>query len=200
MTTITPRQRQILEAALDLVSERGPEAVTVKAIAGRVGFSDAAVYRHFRSKSQILALMVDLFADGSRRTLREIQEGAAPALEKLRRFFLDRCRVFAADRVMATVMFAEGLFQEDRQLAGRIHQVLQEHRALLLQVIRAGQCRGAIRPLNAEHLFTLVMGSLRLLVLQWRIGGSAFDLPGAGEKLWATLEALIAVPTATKEK
>ncbi len=194
MRAVTGRQRQIVEAALDIVAERGPEAVTVKGIAARVGFSDAAVYRHFRSKSQILDLVVDLFADGSRRSLEEIQACPCPALDKLRLFFLDRCRVFAADRVTATVMFAEGLFQTDRRMADRIHQVLQEHRALLLQTIRDGQRRGAIRPLNAEHLFTTVMGALRLLVLQWRVSGGGFDLPRAGEKLWATLQALIALP------
>ena len=200
MQPITGRQRQIVEAALDIVAERGPEAVTVKGIAERVGFSDAAVYRHFRSKSQILGLVVDLFADGSRRSLEEIQSCPGSALEKLRLFFLDRCRAFAADRVTATVMFAEGLFQADRSLAERIHQVLQEHRALLLQTIRDGQRRGAIRPLHAEHLFTTVMGALRLLVLQWRVSGGAFDLPRAGERLWATLQELIAVPNPRQEK
>jgi AcrR family transcriptional regulator len=199
MQSITGRQRQIVDAALDIVAERGPEAVTVKGIAERVGFSDAAVYRHFRSKSQILGLVVDLFADGSRRSLEEIQACPCPAMEKLRLFFLDRCRVFAADRVTATVMFAEGLFQSDPGMAERIHQVLQEHRALLLQTIRDGQRRGTIRPLNAEHLFTTVMGALRLLVLQWRVGGGAFDLPRAGERLWSTLAALIAVPDPHKE-
>ncbi len=37
----------------------------------------------------------------------------------------------------------------------------------------------------------MVMGSLRLLVLQWRIGGYGFDLLRAGEKLWHSLETLI---------
>jgi len=36
------------------------------------------------------------------------------------------------------------------------------------------------------------MGSLRLLVQQWQAGGHDFDLPAAGEKLWRTLETLIA--------
>lgn len=194
MKELSGRQRQIVEAALDIVAESGPEAVTVKAIAKRVGFSDAAVYRHFRSKSQILGTVIDLFADGSRRILEEIHACDCPALEKLRLFFLDRCRVFAADRVMATVMFAEGLFQQDRQMAARVHRLLQEHRVLLLATLRAGQRRGAIRLLPPEHLFTMVMGSLRLLVLQWRVGGGGFDLLRAGGKLWATLESLIAMP------
>jgi len=40
----------------------------------------------------------------------------------------------------------------------------------------------------------MVMGSLRLLVLQWRIGGYRFNLMRAGEKLWRSLEVLIVMP------
>jgi len=38
------------------------------------------------------------------------------------------------------------------------------------------------------------MGSLRLLVLQWRADEYGFDLMPAGEKLWRSLEMLIREP------
>jgi TetR/AcrR family fatty acid metabolism transcriptional regulator len=194
MKEITGRQRQIVAAALDIVAELGPEALTIKGIAERVGFSDAAVYRHFQSKAQILSTVVELFAASSERLLEEIRACDGPSQDQLRLFFIDRCRVFAGDRVLAAVMFAESLFQNDPALAAKLHRVLQDHRRLLLKSIRSGQHEGAIRDLPAEHLFTIVMGSLRLLVLQWRIGGYAFDLLRAGEKLWDSLAALITQP------
>ena len=43
-------------------------------------------------------------------------------------------------------------------------RTVRAHRELLLKTIRSGQRQKAIRPLPAEHLFTMVMGSLRLLV------------------------------------
>lgn len=193
MKEITGRQQQIIAAALQIVAERGPEALTIKGIAKRVGFSDAAVYRHFRSRSEILSTIIDLFAASSKRLLAEIQGCNGPGLDKVKRFFLDRCRVFASDHAVATVMFAESLFQHDPALAARLHQVLQGHRQLLLKTLRAGQRQGTIRRLPSEHLFTMIMGALRLLVLQWRIGGNSFDLSRAGEKLWGTLEELIAI-------
>ena len=191
MKEITPRQQEIIAAALALITDRGLEALTIKNIAARVGFSDAAVYRHFESKARILSTVIDLFARDSARLLEEIHGCSCPALEKIRLFFLDRCRVFSAEHVLATVMFAENLFQNDPLLAAKVHQVLSGHRELLLKTIRSGQRQGTIRPLPAEHLFNVIMGSLRLLVLQWRIGGYGFELLPAGEKLWRSLEELI---------
>jgi AcrR family transcriptional regulator len=198
MKEITPRQQEIIAAALALIADRGLEALTIKNIAERVGFSDAAVYRHFRNKAQILSTIIDLFARDSARLLEEIHGCTCPAPEKIRLFFLDRCRVFSADRVLATVLFAESLFQNDPLLAAKVHQVLQGHRRLLLATIREGQRLGSIRPLPPEHLFTAVMGSLRLLVLQWRIGGYQFNLLRAGEGLWRSLATLIAPPHGRK--
>ncbi|MCU0236109.1 MAG: TetR/AcrR family transcriptional regulator [Acidobacteria bacterium] len=194
MKKITGRQQEIVEAALAIISDRGLEALTIKSIAARVGFSDAAVYRHFRSKAQILSTIIDLFARDSARLLREIHGCSCAELEKMRLFFLDRCRVFSADRVLATVMFAENLFQNDPLLAAKVRQVLQGHRRLLLETLRGGQRKKTIRALPAEHLFTMVMGSLRLLVLQWRIGGYGFDLMRGGEKLWLSVETVIKNP------
>jgi AcrR family transcriptional regulator len=193
MKEITSRQQEIIAAALAIISEHGLEALTIKNIAARVGFSDAAVYRHFQNKAQILSTIIDLFASSSAQLLAEINACDCSSLDKVKLFFLDRCRVFSGDRVLATVMFAENLFQNDPALAADIHQVLRRHRDLLLKTIRGGQRQGAIRPLPAEHIFTMVMGSLRLLVLQWRSGGYEFDLLRAGEKLWRSLESVISV-------
>ena len=191
MEHITARQKEIIAAALGIISERGLEALTIKNIAAQVGFSDAAVYRHFQNKSHILSTMVDGFASGSIQELNRINVGDGSGLDKIKQFFLDRCRTFASDRALATVMFADDLFKSDSALAAKIHGVMHDHRQLLLKSIRQGQRQGLIKPLPPEHLFTIIMGSLRLLVRQWQISGFFSDIDQAGVKLWHSLETLI---------
>ena len=191
MKKITARQKEIITAALGIISERGLEALTIKNIAERVGFSDAAIYRHFPNKSAILSAMVDGFANSSIQELNGINAGDSCALEQIKQFFLDRCRTFASDRALAAVMFAEDLFKSDPALAAKTHGIMQDHRQLLLKSIRQGQRQGLIRHLPPEHFFTIIMGSLRLLVLHWQVSGYEFELPQAGEKLWQSLETLI---------
>src|SRR4029453_17720983 len=47
------RQQQIVETVLDLVAEHGADGVSVQAIADRIGLTQPAVFRHFRSKEAI---------------------------------------------------------------------------------------------------------------------------------------------------
>lgn len=53
-------RRRILDASLELFSERGFHGVTIHDIAVRVGVTDGALYRHFASKRELLkALFVE---------------------------------------------------------------------------------------------------------------------------------------------
>jgi AcrR family transcriptional regulator len=53
------RRAQIIEAAGKLITSYGSENLTVKSIADEVGISDAAIYRHFRNKKEVLTLLAD---------------------------------------------------------------------------------------------------------------------------------------------
>ncbi len=51
------RRREIVEAARALAAAQGWSAVTVRAIAGRIGCSAPAIYQYFRDKDAVLAAL-----------------------------------------------------------------------------------------------------------------------------------------------
>ncbi|WP_287153369.1 TetR/AcrR family transcriptional regulator [Candidatus Solincola tengchongensis] len=53
------RRRQILQATLSIMKERGLEGTTTRRIAERVGITEPALYRHFRSKKEIILEALD---------------------------------------------------------------------------------------------------------------------------------------------
>ena len=57
------RQDQIIDAARKLVVKHGSEHVTVGKIAKEVGISEGAIYRHFKSKGEVLSGLADRIAD-----------------------------------------------------------------------------------------------------------------------------------------
>lgn len=71
------RRRQIAEAAVRLTAKHGLGGVRVARIADEIGITDAALYRHFRSKEDILIAAYDLLAERVFRWL-ETLPGANP--------------------------------------------------------------------------------------------------------------------------
>jgi AcrR family transcriptional regulator len=59
------RRAAVAAAAMTLLEERGPEAVTMRAVAARVGIKAPSLYKHFPDKLHLEAALV---AEGFRRT------------------------------------------------------------------------------------------------------------------------------------
>jgi AcrR family transcriptional regulator len=74
-------RRALLDEALRLVEELGPAALTLREAARRAGVTEAAPYRHFRSKDALVAaLAAEGFAELLARVRRALaRAGAAPA-------------------------------------------------------------------------------------------------------------------------
>lgn len=51
------RKKLIVDAACKILIRRGTEQLTLKAMAREVGFSEAAIYRHFKHKYEVLSLL-----------------------------------------------------------------------------------------------------------------------------------------------
>jgi AcrR family transcriptional regulator len=57
--TAEERREKILDAALEVFSERGFAAATTRELAARAGITEAIIYRHFRSKEEVLRGVVE---------------------------------------------------------------------------------------------------------------------------------------------
>jgi AcrR family transcriptional regulator len=67
-------RRTLLETALRLIAERGPEGFSLREAAREVSVSPAAAYRHFADKPALLAALA---ADGHGRLASEMEKAAA---------------------------------------------------------------------------------------------------------------------------
>ena len=59
--SLTKRQSEIIDAALKLTAEGGIQNLTIKNLGNALGITEPAIYRHFRSKSEIVRTMIGRF-------------------------------------------------------------------------------------------------------------------------------------------
>lgn len=76
-------RENILLAALHLFAQKGCEAVSVSEIAGALGMTKGALYRHYRSKGDILDCIVSRMSqlDAARARQYELPEGAMSEMD-----------------------------------------------------------------------------------------------------------------------
>jgi AcrR family transcriptional regulator len=192
MKQLTKRQEQIVTASLEIISESGIQGLTIRNLAKKIGVTDGAIYRHFTGKEEILGTISERFKSSSTEILNELMSQECTSIQKIKHFFLGRCKQFDQDQGLVLVLFSEDIFKKYKYLQKEVHSTIQSHQELLVKAIKEGQQLNIIsNHVKPNHIFMLVMGSLRLLVSKWRLSQFQFDLMNEGEELWSSIETLI---------
>lgn len=194
MTPLTERQKEIVVTSGRLISQSGISSLTIKNIAREMGFTESAVYRHFSSKDQIvLSMLYHLMAEMEVRDA-EILAKYAPALEKIAQIFLEQLGYFQNNPHFTGVVFPDGLLDESSEINAAILQMMATKKKYLVPLITEGQFQKQLRDdITCEEIAHILMGSFRLLVLNWRISKYSFDLQLQGQQLLSTLFKLITI-------
>lgn len=127
----------LIQAALDLIAQKGPAGFTIAEAARAAGVSPAAPYRHYRDRDALMADVAQKGFEAFADRLAAAWDGGKPdphsAFERLGRAYLAFARTEPAQ---FSAMFESGLsfadFPELREAGDRAFEVLREACAALI--------------------------------------------------------------------
>ena len=189
---IKERQLEIIEAAGEILTESGIAGLTTKNLASKMGFSESALYRHFKGKQEIVLTMLKYLAKNMDERLTNSVKDIDSPDEKLKAVFNNQFEFFKKNPHFLVAIFSDGLLEESKAINESILQIMSTKRNHLLKIIQEGQKQKQFNDtLAADDLVHIIMGSFRLHMLQWRLSGYAFDLKLKGNKLMSNMLTLI---------
>ncbi len=192
MKTLSPRGEQIVDAAIELLSDGGLPALTTKNLANAVGVTEPALYRHFKNKMDILAGILGRQERNMRRLFEQSAERNESVLDQIEYVYARIFHNFAKNPAGSAVAFSEEIFRQDSQLAEHLNRIMNtaEENIIALLASEQGQheCRTDVPP---KDLARMMMGSSRLLVTRWRLNNYAFNLEEQGALLWKSLRVVL---------
>lgn len=189
---IKVRQLEIIEAAGEVLTESGLAGLTTKNLAAKMGFAESALYRHFKSKEEIIVTMLQYLAADMDQRLTNCVAGIDDPVDKLKAVFNDQFDFFEKHPHFLVAVFSEGLLEESKKINAAILQIMAIKRKHLLPVIKQGQIEGVFETsAPTEDLLHIIMGSFRLHMLQWRMTDFTFNVKQKGNKLIASILTLI---------
>ena len=78
------RQIEIIEAATKLIGEKGIQNLTTKNLAAEMGFSEPALYRHFKSKTDILQSVLVFYKEQMKEGVEKLLHDNNSGAEKIK--------------------------------------------------------------------------------------------------------------------
>lgn len=179
------RQIEIIEAATKRIDEHGIQDLTIKTLAADLNLSEAALYRHFKSKNEILLGLLTYFIEEMKGRLDEIlyNKDRSPS-ELLKDLFDSQLKTFVQKPSVVSVIFSESIFQFNKELSSTVSSMMELMQNHIESIVKKGQANGSFSKIvGVSTTTTIIMGGMRITVLKWKLSGHKSDLIKDGNKV-----------------
>ncbi|SDG90904.1 MULTISPECIES: nucleoid occlusion factor SlmA [unclassified Duganella] len=164
MASTPPGQRrlQILQALAEMLEQPKGDKITTAALARKLEFSEAALYRHFASKAQMFEGLIEFIESTVFGLINQIAERQSDGLAQTRDIVGMLLNFASQNPGMARVLIGDALVNEDERLQLRMNQFYDRVELALKQALRLaaseGQAHEADSTARAAMLTSFVIG------------------------------------------
>ena len=140
------RRQQILEALAQML-EAGPgNRITTAGLAKQVGVSEAALYRHFPSKSKMFEGLIEFIEDTLFTRVSIILGEESTAEQRCEKMLMLLLVFTERNPGLTRILTGDALAGESERLHQRVAQLFDRFETQLKQVIREAELREGLRP------------------------------------------------------
>lgn len=178
------RRAEILQTALDLAFEIGPDRLATGMIADRLGLTQPAIYKHFRNKEDIWQGVADRLCPLIASNIAEATAIALPGVIRLRHLVLGHLRILQDHPALPEIMTMRHPTTPRPAPMMQIRDAMSEFHRALVETIEAARRDGEIHPdTPADDAAMLIFGILQALVLRLMLSRDPQNLLTEGERL-----------------
>ena len=179
------RQLQIIEATQNLITSKGMEFVTIDAIAEKVGLTEGAIYKHFRSKREILTLLIDSIEQNLMETLVNSKQVGDSSLDHLGRILVAHLNDVEDRRAVSFIIISEAIAFDGIFMSDRVSLMLNNYLDFIKNVVDEGIKDRSIRPdVDMGAAANTFLGMIQIVATLWSLDAYAESFKGLRTNMW----------------
>jgi AcrR family transcriptional regulator len=183
------RQKEIIEAARKVVIKYGSENVTIKEIARDVGITEGAIYRHFKSKREVLDGLADHVIKELVNDIPDSEISAVNDKTEVEQILKRHISRIEKGKGASFQVIAEIISFGDMRLNGKIYAGLEAYIARLKKLVTPFS--KGYGDIEAEAASYILFGLIQGLVNIWTLSNYRFDLKEKYSKAWEVLSHIL---------
>lgn len=186
------RQAQIKEATLDIISNEGLAKLSIKNLAAKVGVSEGAIYRHFKSKRGILLSIIKDVYNNLVVNQKEVANSNMVPSIKLFTFFCKQIKYLIHNKGITILLFTEATHANDSELKEKLLQILKSQKLLLIQIVQEGVSHGLWnKNIDVNDFATIYMGIPVILNIEMVLNKENFNHEEFCNRMFSLLERIL---------
>ncbi|BFM04951.1 nucleoid occlusion factor SlmA [Halioxenophilus aromaticivorans] len=140
------RKQEILQALAHMLEVSAGDRITTAKLAQQVGFSEAALYRHFPSKSKMFEGLIEFIEETVFTRINLILSEEEMALPRLEQIMVLLLTFTERNPGITRILTGDALTGENERLQNRVVQFYDRLETQIKQIIREAEVREGIRP------------------------------------------------------
>lgn len=175
----TDRQQEIVDAAKRIIISKGFENLTIRTIAKEIGVTDGALYRHFKSKHEIISLLIDDVESSLLTVIEKPAFSSEGPIEKLRKIFLSHISNAEQRKGMTLIVINESFTIRDKKIKKKMLKVMSRYQEVIKAVLREAIKLGKInKDVDVDAAGIAFFGMVQSSVTFWALNDFSYKLKG----------------------
>ncbi|GBD87497.1 nucleoid occlusion factor SlmA [bacterium BMS3Abin03] len=186
------RQKQIKKAVLQIISTKGLGKLSTRNLADKVGVTEGALFRHFKSKRDIMLSIIDDVKNDLLEQMKKIADSNLKANVKLLKFLCAHVRYLIKNKGITILLFSEATYMDDKEMKKRLFDILSFQKNYVKKIIKEGIDDGLWnKKINADNVAVLYMGIPITLNIELILNRKEFKQENFCRKMFGLLERVL---------
>ena len=187
--SLIKRHESIIVSTIQTLNEVGLQNLSTKLIAKQEGVSEGTLFRHFKTKTEIMLAVVDHFSQYDNAIIETCSQKNFSPLEAIRYFYNAYAEYYQNYPEITVVIQAYDSLMCDEELAEKVSAIIYKRADFIIKTIQAAKDQNLIGahmdPVLLENILT---GGSKEICLKWRIEKYSFSIK---EKTAAMVELIL---------
>lgn len=175
--SLIKRRESIIVSTIQTLNAVGLQNLSTKMIANQEGVSEGTLFRHFKTKTDIMLAVVDHFSQYDDAIIETCRRKSLSPLEAIRYFYNAYAEYYQNYPEITVVVQAYDSLMCDAELSERVSAIIYKRSDFIVETIKDAIDQKIIRMnLDPTALENILTGGSKEICLKWRMSRYSFSI------------------------
>ncbi len=174
---IIHRKERLIITTIEIIDELGLQGLSTREIAGRQGVSEATIFRHYKSKNELLLAVLDNFTEFDQDIFQSIKLKMLPPREAINFLIRSYVEYYENYPAITSILLNFDELRHEKVLEDKVNCIINNRTEYLRELFEEAQKAGETNPnVKIDFIPDVIFGSIIMICMKWKMDGRKFSL------------------------
>ena len=183
------RKERLIITTIETIDELGLQRLSTREIAKREGVSEATIFRHFKSKNELLLAVLENFSEFDHDIFQSVKLKKLPPREAINFLIRSHVEYYENYPAITSILLNFDELRHEQLLENKVDYIIKNRTEYLKELFEEAKKAGEINPaVELDYIPDVIFGTIIMICMKWKVDGRQFSLK---ERTLSTLNQIL---------